>query len=694
MPSQAPDSRSQLLSRLHADLDERWRRGEPVRVEQYLAEHPGLAGDAEALLDLVRSEVRLRQHVGEQPTLTEYLERFPQHADALRRVWPATASALAGPHSTSPEAPTVPVGREPRGAPPELPGLEMQERLGVGGMGVVWRARDVRLDRAEAVKVIRGSPCAGEEAHDRFQREARAVARLDHPGVVRLYSFGEHGESLYLRMELVEGGSLQQRLRGGPLPPRDAAELVRQLALAVQHAHDSGVLHRDLKPGNVLMTADGSPKVTDFGLAKLLDADDGLSRTGAVMGTPSYMAPEQAAGRGSDVGAPTDVWALGAILYECLTGQPPFRASGRTETLALVQTQPPAPPGRLRPDVPPELEAVCLKCLEKRPRDRYATAAELADELQAWLDGRPTRARPGRGRRRRLVFLVAFALCATAALLVLRRPAAEPPGPLDEARERLRRGEAVELIGATGPPRWSRWRLGEKDAKAFAEADGTFIVQGWPLTLLELLPDTAGQSRYRFSAEIRHMQSGDGGAVGLYFAASADTAGGPTTVSFLRVSFNDVADAVDQHNRLPEVIRRGRPVPQGNRVTVGSRYHAEAAAVTTFATDFLEPELFKAAGHATRAGEWRKLRIDVSPPRVRVFWGDRHRLVGVLERAAVEEDDRQRRQRHRQLHPESAGRVGEAVPLDLQGGLGLYLSAGYAAFRNVRVEPLPADDND
>src|SRR5581483_2016504 len=161
----------------------------------------------------------------------------------------------------------------------------------------------------------------------------------------------------------LEGGSLQGRLRQGPLEVRAAADLVRQLALAVQHAHDNRVLHRDLKPGNVLLAADGAPKVSDFGLAKLLDADDGLTHTGAVLGTPSYMAPEQAEGRASDIAERADVWALGAILYECLTGRPPFLGQTRSETLELVKRRPPAAPRRLRAEVPPELEAICLKCL-------------------------------------------------------------------------------------------------------------------------------------------------------------------------------------------------------------------------------------------------------------------------------------------------------------------------------------------
>jgi hypothetical protein len=407
MSSLSPESRSQLLSQLRADLSERWHRGERVPVEYYLAQNPDLAADAEGLVALIQSEIAHRLESGERPSLEEYVRRFPQHADALRRSWPQLQITLtqaredsALPASTINETPCV----TPFPLPPApalcLPGLELHEKLGEGGMGVVYRARDVRLDRPRAVKVIRRGPFGDGEARDRFNREAKAVARLDHAGVVRIYALGEHEGVLFICMEYLEGGSLQELLRRGPPEVRAAADLVRQLALAVQHAHENRVLHRDLKPGNVLLTAGGAPKVTDFGLAKLLDIDDDLTQTGAVLGTPSYMAPEQAEGRSGQVRECTDIWALGAILYECLTGRPPFRGETRSETVEQITKRAPVPPRRLRAEVPPELEAVCLKCLRKEPGRRYATAAALAADLQDWLDGKPTRLRPAPGWRR------------------------------------------------------------------------------------------------------------------------------------------------------------------------------------------------------------------------------------------------------------------------------------------------------
>jgi serine/threonine-protein kinase len=236
---------------------------------------------------------------------------------------------------------------------------------------------------------------AGGHASDaeraRFLAEAEAIARLRHPNVVQVYEVGQCAGQPYFSLEFCDGGSLAKKLAGNPLPPREAAELVATLARAVQAAHEAGVIHRDLKPANVLLLADGTPKVTDFGLAKQAGAD--MTATGAVMGTPSYMAPEQAEGA-KEVGAASDIYALGAILYECLTGRPPFKAATPLETLLLVKTAEPVAPRQLNPRVPRDLETIALKCLNKQPVRRYESAAALADDLTRFLKGEPIRARP------------------------------------------------------------------------------------------------------------------------------------------------------------------------------------------------------------------------------------------------------------------------------------------------------------
>jgi WD40 repeat protein len=282
-------------------------------------------------------------------------------------------------------------------APPPIPGYEILGELGRGGMSVVYRARQLGLGRVVALKMIRLGAQAGPDELARFRREAEAVARLHHPNIVQVYELGEQDGRPFLALEFCDGGSLAAALAGQPQPVRRAAELTATLARAVHAAHEAGVVHRDLKPANVLLNADGTPRITDFGLAKKLDGDTRLTATGAILGTPSYMAPEQASGDGKHVGPAADVWALGAILYELLTGRPPFQGATPFDTLMQVLSDAAEPPSRLRPGVPAELEAICLRCLEKKPARRYASAAELADDLQRFLDGLPLAVRPAAG---------------------------------------------------------------------------------------------------------------------------------------------------------------------------------------------------------------------------------------------------------------------------------------------------------
>jgi serine/threonine protein kinase/WD40 repeat protein len=298
-----------------------------------------------------------------------------------------------------------------------VPGYEILGRLGRGGMGVVYKARHKSLNRVIALKMILHAEHAGPEERERFRTEAQAVARLQHPHVVQIHDVGEHGGLPYLSLEFCGGGTLADRLRGGMLPPAGAARLMAKLAQAVAAAHRAGVVHRDLKPANVLLTADGIPKIADFGLAKLLDVE-GRTLSGLPMGTPPYMSPEQASGR-KDIGPPTDIYALGAILYELLTGRPPFKAATPIGTLWDVQNRPPTPPHRLNPAVPASLEVICLRCLEKDRERRYPTADALAEELGRFLAGQPI-AQKGQGKRRAILVAGVLILALLLGLFAIR----------------------------------------------------------------------------------------------------------------------------------------------------------------------------------------------------------------------------------------------------------------------------------
>jgi serine/threonine-protein kinase len=345
-------------------------------------------------------------------------------------------------------------------------------------MGVVYQARHVQLNRLVALKMILAGSHAGEKELDRFRVEAEAVARLQHPGIVQIYEVGESEGKPFFSLEFVEGGSLAAKLGGVPLPARRAAELLAALAGAMDGAHQKGIVHRDLKPANVLLSADGTPKVTDFGLAKRLQgepgalAPGGLTQSGAVMGTPSYMAPEQAMGK-KDIGPAADVYALGAILYEMLTGRPPCQGAEALDTLMQVVSDEPVPPSRSNHRVPRDLETICLKCLQKEPKKRYGSARELAEDLGRWLAGEPISARPvGRLERawrwcRRNPSLAAALGAAVVCLVGARRQLPGLPLRRTASGTRLSRRRRKRRRNETRPSSWlmlpscarPRWRL-------------------------------------------------------------------------------------------------------------------------------------------------------------------------------------------------------------------------------------------
>ena len=390
--SESKASQSKESGSLCDELVERWRRGERVRAESLLERsNAGEIGDDDAF-EVIYTEFLLREEAGESP-LEEFLERFPVHGTRLRR-------QLAMHHlfdETQVDEPTDDGAEPPRETSrgrPAPSGYRVEQLLGWGGMGVVYKACQVRLNRVVALKMIRAGAQARPEESIRFLAEAEAIARLQHPNIVQVYSVGDWEGQPFIEMEYVGGGSLAARLDGVPRPFREAAELIETLARAIHEAHCRGIIHRDLKPANVLMTPEGIPKIADFGLAKHLDGGSDLTRTDAVMGSPAYMAPEQAMGHARQVGPGADVYALGAMLYTLLVGRPPFEAPTALQTLDMVRHNEPTPPSRSRAGVPRDLEMICLQCLAKEPARRYATALAMADDLGRYLRGESILARP------------------------------------------------------------------------------------------------------------------------------------------------------------------------------------------------------------------------------------------------------------------------------------------------------------
>ena len=383
-----------------------WKAGLRPRIEDYLGETVGPERSA-LWHDLLVLELVYRRRQGERPTPEEYQTRFPAQVNLVSKALgeadlsvPQDPQSFTGLYHSGWESPDpegslaqLPEKSIRKAGWPEIDDYDILAELGHGGMGVVYQARQHQLNRLVALKMIRAGIQARPKDLDRFRLEAEAVARLHHANIVQIYDIGEAAGLPFVALELLEGGSLADRLAGTPQPGRQAAELMVTLARAIHAAHQAGIVHRDLKPSNVLFDRDGIPKIVDFGLAKRLEVKEGPTQTGQVMGTPSYMAPEQARGQIREVGPAADVYALGAILYEMLTGRPPFKGTTPAETVWQVIHEEPAPPSRLLSRVPRDLETICLKCLAKEPIKRYASAEALADDLRRYLGGQTILAR-------------------------------------------------------------------------------------------------------------------------------------------------------------------------------------------------------------------------------------------------------------------------------------------------------------
>ncbi len=568
-------------TRIERDVDEAcdrfeaaWRAGNRPVIEDFLDGTTDL--DRPVLLrHLLNLELDYRGGLGDSPGSSEYRRRFPGHEGLIDSIFAEfvrkselirggdpSALARTGWDGSMPGLAQGP----PPGDFPNIPDSEILSELGRGGMGIVYKARQIRLNRLCALKIILPSNNSGAEFRARFLAEAETIARLRHPNIVQIYGSGEHDGRPYFEMEYIEGGSLARRLDGTPWSPEPAARMVAVLARAVGAAHRLGVVHRDLKPANILLVDDETPKVVDFGLAKSLEADSHLTQSGIFVGTPSYAAPEQVEGLTRTVGTAADIYALGAIFYHMLTGRPPFHAATVVRTLEQVRTTDPVPPSRLQPGLSPDAETICLKCLEKDPQRRYASAAALAEDLERYLAGRAILARP--------------------------------TGAVERVRKWIRRRPAVAMLSAAVVAvallgfvlvAW-QWRRAE--AKAVAEAASNVRAQKARQVAFEK------QGQLTFYQALALCDQGEVGRGLLWLARSLELAAEARSERLdrpIRINLADWASQLSRPVRLPPMRHsgpiRGLAFRRRGRVLVSVGEDGVARMWDTTALNQVEPAL-------------------------------------------------------------------------------------------------------
>jgi serine/threonine protein kinase len=677
----------------------------------------------EALVGQVADEFTQRLDRGERPSVEEYVEKHPEIADVLREVLPALGLLRLA----DMEAPQAD-GEPNLGAP--LGDFRLVREIGRGGMGVVYEARQLSLNRPVAVKVLPFAAALDPRRLQRFKKEALAAASLHHEHIVPVYFVGcERGVHFYA-MQYIEGRSLAviiaelrrvasqgpadlQRtvpyappvgappLAGADTSPHGGlttegstrspeyfytvARLGLEAAKGLEHAHQEVVWHRDIKPANLLVDTRGSLWIADFGLAQMR-SDTHLTLSGELVGTIRYMSPEQALGNRVPVDQRTDVYSLGATLYELLTLEPVFGGNDRQELLRQIAFDDPRPPRRLNRHVPRDLEIIVLKALAKAPAHRYASAKELAEDLHRFLNDQPITARPEGLPRwlwrksRRYAGSIALGLAAviTTVVLALFLLHLNKPSPEEEENKRQQQaltaltqdldlGKKVTLIGERGRPGYFRWKTDGNPGKILSTQDGEFSIQNWEYGLVELLPDPRLQ-RYRFSAEIRHERQADQESrVGIYFAHSEHPDGGTVAHFHCNVAFNDLSDVGANGDQ------KGNPV--------GLQAHRQSpAGLAPDKAYFHKWDLFFIPAMPVGAlGPWRRIAVDVRPENIQLFWADN--CFAEISRDILKKNARgligRRDQPLPNNHPQFAPR----------DGLGLYVSLGVASFRNVFVEP-------
>jgi serine/threonine-protein kinase len=672
---------------------------------------------------------------GWAPTRAELVARYPDLADELHhffgrqeRIARLADPSRATPHAGSTPRPngdgsrdtdpqTVVMSRPGEVAAEEgywsLDDYDIVQEIKRGGMGIVFKATQKSLHRTVALKMLLAGPGISTEEIRRFKNEAAEAANLDHPNIVPIYEVGETDGRPYFSMKLFEGGSLAEQVEALSKDHRRAAQLVARVARAVHHAHQRGLLHRDLKPGNILLDGQGEPHVSDFGLAKRFQAGaaetlepvseesrpaesvppapasdaptlpqfrgQGLTRAGVIVGTPDYMAPEQAAGQKALTTA-VDVYGLGAILYKLLTRTAPFHGASAKETLRLVREQEPAPPRAHDRQINRRLEAVCLKCLAKDPARRYGTAEAVAEDLERWLRGEaplawqaPWYVRGWRVVRRNLVpGAVMAAIGFLAGVLLLISHYADLDRPLREAEEQLARGKEVTLVRDTGLPAWYRWSLGEDFAVVASKPDAPLAILSLAGGMMKLL-SSPKNDHFRFSAEVRHDRSVGSSRAGFFFGLNTiETANGVATC-WCEVSFSDRCSK-EQLYLGPE-----KGVPRYSKVELTlQRFEAPSGPLSTIPTS--EQAYFLPSMHR-EAAPWRQIAVEVTGKSVRLFWEGNPVSPNGIDVAKLTGD-------MNRLLAVAKGAPHIQYTFTPQGPLGLVAANGQASFRNVKVTPL------
>jgi len=586
---------------------------------------------------------------------------------------PAARIATVAPINRSASRPNAPAG------------YDLLDRLGTGGMGAVYLARERASERLVAMKFLHhpGDP----EAVDRFFVELRVLAQLDHPNIVRVLASDFLRADPYFTMEHMPGGSLTRALsENKPLPVSEAVRFIRAVADALAAAHAKGVIHRDLKPSNILLTAEGLPKISDFGLAKRLAHNDQLTRASGALGTANYMPPEQISRKNGKVGPWSDVYGLGATLYHLLTGRAPFEGDTIEVTIFQVLTDAPLRPRTLQPGIPLELEGIVLKCLEKDPKSRYLSMTDLAADLDRFQAGqKPTapsltrwrRTKRWIGRHRSLsalvVVLLLAGLFALGAMYWMK-----PADPLTTVQKELDVGKPVVLVGQTGRPRWYRWGLGESVLLDSETGDHTVALQSHAITFLELVPDPR-HDHYRVTASLRHLHANPlGGTVGVYVGHDSVTS--PAGIGYHQVVLAEFSEMYTIHEiKTP-------PAKENHGVSlVLTTLRAPPEQIVNFASTSNMAH-FRFVGQEDKL-PWRTITFEVSPDGIELFWGPEGEAPTFVGRVTAAEMARKRKS----VEARIAKNTNTPIVLPEwhpRRPLGIWANDSTVLIKNVSIQPL------